>query len=145
LRAFVVAGRPGLGELESFGRFEEWSNLVRGALVWLGEPDPCETRADIDTDDPDRNAFGQLLHAIHERMGDKATSAGDLYKLTETDGMDDTADDALTNAVDGVAPRNAKQLGHYLKAHKDGIVEGLRLLGQYDTHQKIWTYRVRRT
>src|SRR5690606_23832657 len=43
LRAFVVAGRPGLDKLTPFGRFEEWSDLVRGALVWLGEPDPCET------------------------------------------------------------------------------------------------------
>ena len=52
LRAFVVAGRPGLDRLKPFGSFEAWSNLVRGALVWLGEPDPCITRKHIAADDP---------------------------------------------------------------------------------------------
>src|SRR4029077_13510853 len=31
LRAFIAAGRPGLDKLTPFGRFEDWSNLVRGA------------------------------------------------------------------------------------------------------------------
>ena len=39
LRAYVVAGRPDQ-KLSSFGNFEEWSGLVRSALVWLGEADP---------------------------------------------------------------------------------------------------------
>ena len=63
LRAFVVAERPGLRDLEPFGRFEEWSNLVRGALVWLGEPDPCKTRAYIAVDNPEHSDLGQLLAA----------------------------------------------------------------------------------
>lgn len=32
LRAFVVAGQPGARDLEPFGSFEEWSDLVRGAI-----------------------------------------------------------------------------------------------------------------
>jgi hypothetical protein len=139
LRAFIVANRPGLDTLEPFGRFEDWSNLVRGSLVWLGEPDPCETRNDIATDDPDRNALGSLLTAIHEIVGDEWISAGQLIKLTE----DRENEDGLLTAIYGVAPHaNREQVGHYLKTHKDRIIGNLKLTGRYDTHQKLWTYRV---
>ncbi len=45
LRAFIVAGRPGLEKLTPFGGFEDWSNLVRGALVWAGGADTARLRA----------------------------------------------------------------------------------------------------
>lgn len=46
-RGFVGAGRPDQG-LPSWGSFEEWSDLVRGAVVWLGYPDPAETCAELE-------------------------------------------------------------------------------------------------
>ena len=46
LRAYVVAGRPAQG-LTPYGSFQPWSDLVRNALVWLGEADPCEGRQDL--------------------------------------------------------------------------------------------------
>jgi len=36
LRAYIVAGAP--GQTRPLGSFEEWSRLVRDALVWLGRP-----------------------------------------------------------------------------------------------------------
>jgi hypothetical protein len=46
LRAYVVAGSPAQG-LTPYGSFEAWSDLVRNAVVWLGEADPCEGRQDL--------------------------------------------------------------------------------------------------
>jgi hypothetical protein len=43
LRAFCLAGRPDMG-LPAWGSFEGWSALVRSAVVWVGLPDPGETR-----------------------------------------------------------------------------------------------------
>jgi hypothetical protein len=43
LRAYFVAGCPDLG-LPAWGSFVGWSSLVRSAVVWLGLPDPAETR-----------------------------------------------------------------------------------------------------
>jgi hypothetical protein len=43
LRAYCVAGRPDQ-KLTPWGSFEGWSALVRAAVVWLGQPDPGETR-----------------------------------------------------------------------------------------------------
>jgi hypothetical protein len=41
LRAYIVAGAP--EQSRPLGGFEEWSRLVRDALIWLGEPDPLAT------------------------------------------------------------------------------------------------------
>jgi hypothetical protein len=51
LRAFVVAGMPKAARapLNSFG---PWSRLVRDALLWLGEADPCETMERARAEDP---------------------------------------------------------------------------------------------
>ena len=47
LRAFIAADRPGADDLAQMIGFDEWSNTVRGALVWLGEADPLETQQRI--------------------------------------------------------------------------------------------------
>ncbi|MEZ6073962.1 MAG: hypothetical protein R3C10_27700 [Pirellulales bacterium] len=39
LAAYCRAGRPDQG-LKTWGSFEGWSQLVRQALVWAGQPDP---------------------------------------------------------------------------------------------------------
>ena len=80
LRAFVVAGRPGLDKLTPFGRFEDWSNLVRGALVWLGEPDPAKTWF-IAVDDPERGDLALLMQAIVDNVGDDPFTAATLMKM----------------------------------------------------------------
>ncbi len=46
LRGYIAAGRPDM-KLKSWGTYEEWSALVRNALVWLGLPDPGATRQEL--------------------------------------------------------------------------------------------------
>jgi hypothetical protein len=41
-------------ELSSWGSFQSWSRLVRGALIWAGEPDPANTRFELESDDINR-------------------------------------------------------------------------------------------
>jgi len=75
LRAFVCAGRPGLKRLAPFGSFEVWSDLIRGALVWLGEPDPCLTIKHIVADDPVKAQLLAFFKAIYDTMGDQPFTA----------------------------------------------------------------------
>ncbi|MBV5269319.1 MAG: hypothetical protein JZU55_04595, partial [Afipia sp.] len=128
LRAFVVAGRPGLDTLTPFGRFEEWSDLVRGALVWLGEPDPCKTRNFIAVDDPERNDLEQLLAALQDNVAaDRAYSAGELFDLAH-----ECSDNVLVDAIGAAVPKaTAKGFGLYLKARQGRIVGGMRLEATY--------------
>lgn len=66
LSAYCRAGRPS-GGLSPFGSFEGWSGLVREAVVWLGLPDPCLTRAKLaESSDTVSDSLGQLLDAWQE-------------------------------------------------------------------------------
>lgn len=63
LRAYCNAGMP-RHNLPAFGSFEGWSRLVREAVVWLGLPDPCETRSKLaEQSDTTADALGQLIAA----------------------------------------------------------------------------------
>jgi hypothetical protein len=58
LHGYNHAGRPGAPS--PLGGFEGWSDLVRGALLWLGEADPVETIEAARSGDPER----QRLEAV---------------------------------------------------------------------------------
>ena len=62
LQAYVGDGRPAQG-LSAYGSFQPWSDLIRSALVWVGEPDPCEGRKTIEAQDPGYEALAGLLEA----------------------------------------------------------------------------------
>jgi hypothetical protein len=65
LRAYHLADRPAQS-LPSWGSFEKWSALVRGALVWCGLPDPYVTqrRALATMNDAERDAHDFWLSVI---------------------------------------------------------------------------------
>lgn len=50
-------------ELKPFGSFEDWSRVVRGAIVWAGQPDPCEARSELARADTTGDALAALLAA----------------------------------------------------------------------------------
>jgi hypothetical protein len=63
LRAYCNAGMP-RQHLTPFGSFEGWSRLVREAVVWAGQPDPCRTRTKLaELADTTADALGQLVTA----------------------------------------------------------------------------------
>jgi hypothetical protein len=110
LRAFQVAGRPELHRLQPFGRFETWSDMVRGALVWLGEADPCLSRSFVEQRDMARDEHRMLLDALLSTFGvGTIFQAKDLLK-----GLHD--DEPLREAINCICPLgpNAKRLGNYL-------------------------------
>lgn len=41
VRAYIATGRP--GKLAPLASYEEWSDNVRSALVWLGKADCCDS------------------------------------------------------------------------------------------------------
>ena len=140
LRAFVVAGRPGLDRLKPFGSFEAWSNLVRGALVWLGEPDPCITRKHIAADDPVKAQLAAFFTTAHNVMEDRWFTAGDLLKkrFDEVDDHDDISD--IIYAV--LPSANVLSMGRYLKANENKIIGGLTLRCRFDKHKKTNEFKI---
>ena len=63
LKAYFTAGCPAQN-ITPLGSFEAWSDLVRQALIWAGEADPCEGRKDIEAQsDPEFERLATLLDA----------------------------------------------------------------------------------
>jgi hypothetical protein len=62
LRAYFSEGCPKPDGIAVMGSYIQWSAIVRNALVWLGEPDPAETRAELEAmADSDANTLADLL------------------------------------------------------------------------------------
>lgn len=132
LRAYEVAGRPDQG-LTVFGRFEEWSDSIRSALVWLGLPDPCLGRSRIEDVDPVREALRDVFEAWWELFQDRVLTAKDVV-VEVTGDQPSEAQEALADALYGIGKLrsriNAQDLGRWLNKHKDRIEGGYRLVRQ---------------
>src|SRR5262249_23289607 len=68
VRGYVAAGSP--NPPRPLASFVEWSNTVRGALIWLGRADPVATMETVRAEDPARRAHVALLHAWLDNIGE---------------------------------------------------------------------------
>jgi hypothetical protein len=146
LRAFVVAGRPGLDKLIPFGGFEDWSNLVRGALVWAGEPDPHETQADVAAVDSVREELSSLIEAWEQAIGvGVVLTAGDLVRRAAEEAASGPGRDGLMLALEAACPKGAspKKVAWYLKKVKGRIVRGRRIVALHGENNTL-AYRLMR-
>jgi putative DNA primase/helicase len=83
LRAYTAAGRP--GKPAPLGSFENWSDLVRGALVWLGCADPVASTTTVVGDDPTRNATLAVMEAWNRCLGDARVTTREAVDAANND------------------------------------------------------------
>lgn len=147
LLAYDQAGRPAQG-LRTFGRFEEWSNRVRSALVWAGLPDPCEGRKRLIGLDPVRANLCTVLRGIHEAFGSKPSTARQIIGAAEPLQTGECSEffDVILEICSGADGRpNAQRLGQWLLRHVDRIEGGLQLQrGEPLQGTSTWIVRSRR-
>lgn len=120
LRGWHVAGRP-CRDLPAWGSFEEWSDVVRAAVVWAGLADPGDTRQDLLTRaDRDAGAMAALLRVLARVDPSRAgRTAGELVEAARTD-------PELRAAVDDVAGKqDARSLGYKLRSFARRVFDGL--------------------
>lgn len=126
VQAYLLAGRPKQG-LEPFGSFEGWSNLIRSALVWAGEADPCEGRAELEEYDPDQQQLGAVHAAWRAEFGTRNVTGKDLIDraIAQTNG------DLFRALMDVAMGRDGKldgrKLGKWLLAHVKVVASGWRI------------------
>lgn len=86
LRAYCLAGRPAQ-HLKPWGSFEGWSDLVRQAVVWIGEPDPGDTREELAASS---NHHAGTIRALIDFWppGDDRTASELLKLIDETESYD---------------------------------------------------------
>jgi hypothetical protein len=127
LKAYHLAGRP--VKLKPFGSFPDW-DLVRGALVWLGLPDPAESREEVFENDPRRSELAELLAAWKAALGDREVTllelrreldaGGDLLRVTLLGRLE-----TLLVEMSGRPAWNSRSIGWRLRKHQDRVVGGL--------------------
>lgn len=141
LRHYVVQDFPD-PKLTPFVRFNDWSRLVRGALVYLGEADPVLTQERLRDRDPVRTGLGALLEAWHDEFKDQAML---VSEVAATEGRD------LKSALQEVASKdgdkiNTRSLSHYLRKFAGRAEGGLRLVYRdKDGKSKLALWRVEKT
>lgn len=93
LTAYYKAGRPAQA-MKPWGSFEGWSNIVRAALIWAGEPDPGETRDEL----------AAISDTGTSLLNDLITG----WELADPDGSGMTASQAIKRMEDMYCPDELK-------------------------------------
>jgi hypothetical protein len=128
LRAYCAADRPDKG-LKAWGSFEGWSDLVRSAVVWAGQPDPAAARqllrqrADVVNDNL-RALMACWLKLDPQGEGKTASQVYlTLFGANANAALEWEAD--MRTAIEGLVKKpSAHALGCLLRAHKRKVVGG---------------------
>lgn len=146
LRAYIVAGKP-RQPITTFGSFEQWSDLVRSALVWLDEADPNQGRARLETTDPIGTRLRSLILVWYATFKTAPATGNEAVKRTQEkawiDGHETRAYSALHEVLsEYFSDRNGeistRLLGEFLKRHARRIEHGARFepAEKYGARQK---------
>ena len=82
LRAYFTAECP-LQPAGEWGSFEEWSAIIRGAIVWAGGTDPLSTRVTATSDDDSATLLKKLILGIEQADPSKAgLTTKEITRLT---------------------------------------------------------------
>jgi hypothetical protein len=155
VKAYFVAGCPSQG-LTPFGSFEPWSDLIRQALVWAGEADPCEGRKDIEaTSNPEFEDLAVLLHAWHACYDTTAATLKQAVQdigLYATQGQGEPGNkwNDLYDALRAFDERsdgktlNTRSIGKCLPRMAGRVVEGKRIV-RAGTYNRALQWRIQLT
>jgi hypothetical protein len=133
LSAYIRAGRPDQ-KLTPYGSYENWSALVRSAVVWAGLPDPCATRARlIEVADTIADSLAQLIDAINQydphHLGFTVAEIVSRLYPREYPPQDSPAI-AMRTALESLAgsppgkPPSSRTLGNRLRSFRRRVVGG---------------------
>lgn len=144
VRAYVVAGCP--NQLSPLASFEDWSRLIRSALVWLGRPDPCDTMAAAREDDPTTTNLRQLYRAWHNVVQANGCTSSEMISYAGSRAVDNKPIYPALNeifneiAADRTGQMKPRILGKYLASNKNRVIDGLKLIdfGKDRDDKIIW-------
>jgi len=126
LCAYHAAGRP-KQNIRPWGSYGPWSELIRGAIVWAGWPDPlAEGTVARQEDDPVRGAMGVLLEEwdLIDRDHEGLTSARIIDEISKLS----TGAESLKEALEILAPANSRSrpgtLGAKLREYCRRLING---------------------
>lgn len=142
VRAYIAAGRP--GKARPLASYEEWSDLVRSSLIWLGCGDAVASMLDARQSDDEATAFAETLAAWFACFGETEKTAVEVCREIMAPAMVLAADElkarlkaSLAFLEDRHGHVSAVRLGTYFRSRQKRVVQGLRLTHKRDENRKI--------
>lgn len=151
LRAYCAAKRPDQ-HLAPWGSFEEWSDLIRGTVVWAGLPDPGATRIELRQLPGSRQAaLGHLVAGLEEVFAAMSGACGTTREVIQKLKSAEGSHIALREALDQLIARpqgdqglpTAPQLAALLRNSKGRVVDGKAIDAPADRTKRgtLWCVR----
>lgn len=157
VRAYAQAGYP--GALPPLASYDKWSLLVRSALAWLGMADPVLSMETTRSEDPELSALRDFINGWCEAGGlhvmrspseiialaeqREYTQQDDTYQKPEAQGLQHPEFyAALTAIATGVRGPDPRKLGWWLGRQKNRQIDGLKIVGDRDSHTKNMRWRL---
>ncbi len=137
IEAWRAAGRP-KANVPNVAGFEDWSDLCRHSLIWLGEPDPATSLIEQIEHDPDREQLSNLLQAWRQVFGQKATLVRQVLRNIENNKQSDLHDAVMELPCVERGHVNQSRFGRYLARNKNRIVNGLQLVEAPHSERRAW-------
>ena len=141
MREYLLAGCPGV--LPALASFEEWSRLVRSALVWLGRADPVATMEQARAEDPDRAILLEFVECWRSdpRLAGRRVTTGELRAIVDEGAAHHDDQSVLRGVLIKVAGQSdsgidAVKLGRWLSSQRGRVVNGVKLCSEMDSHSK---------
>lgn len=137
ITAWLAAGKP-KADVPNIAGFEDWSDLCRQPLIWLGEPDPATSLIEQMTHDPDKEQLGELLRAWRAEFGQRGIMVRDVLKRANERQNDDLHAAILELPCIEAGRINQSRFGRYLARNKNRIVGGLKLVEAVCSERRAW-------
>jgi hypothetical protein len=111
-------------KLDPFGGFDDWSQRIRQALVWLDQADPCETIVKVRKGDPERLA----LYAVMEQWRLKLGVGGSFSvpRVIEIADVDPDFHPVLMAVASGQTGISSSRLSKWLRRNERKVIGGFR-------------------
>jgi len=126
VRAWFVAGRPKTS-CKALAGYDDWSDLCRQPILWLGHPDPAVSVFEAMAEDPDREILGRFLRAWQAVFGRAPSMVRDAVKqAASSQGESQELGEVLRDIAEERGVINRRKLGWWIRRHAGRIVEGRR-------------------
>jgi hypothetical protein len=120
-RAYFVAGRP--DKAPALASFEEWSNTVRSALIWLGKADPIQSMEVARENDPELGALRDVVTVWSKTIGIGRRHECNLVEVIAGIGRFTEFNSVMQNVVGKPRiPADVRSLAYWLRDHKGRMV-----------------------
>ena len=145
LRGWLVAEDRArvLRKLEPWQRFPEWSNLIRGALIWAEHPDPLDALRASQNNDPRRMEHEAVMAAWYTAFESRWTTMRDVEAESRRLALveDYALKDALLTVAGERGELNLRRLGRYV-AKLESRRQGGMMIERGNLRAGMQTWRV---